>query len=182
VLAKFARLIFHGHACRLAARLRAKQLHAGLEGSVISDDFQEAAILKIGLSVDSGDCKFVLPQGCTQIVTHIRLHEELNHPETGSQEERERKKADEKCSRLKAHRYLLPVLATAEAFTGPANSESWPIGMKKFATESCPASTTIVLRKNPAVLCHATMVYLPGDTSGMRYCPARSALGTSDSE
>ncbi len=100
----------------------------------------------------------------------------------GSQEERERKKADEKCSRLKAHRYLLPVLATAEAFTGPANSESWPIGMKKFAAESCPASTTIVLRKNPAVLCHATMVYLPGDTSGMRYCPARSALGTSDSE
>src|SRR6185437_2790368 len=106
MLAKFAQLVFYSSACRVTMRIVEQQLCSSLKCGVFACDLEEPAVLKIAFGADAGDGYLALIQGCAEPITHGRLHEPLNHPETARQKRRERDEADQERASLKSRCHL----------------------------------------------------------------------------
>src|SRR5580692_3126454 len=91
--------------------------------------------------------KLVSPQRHAEIVTHRRLHEPLNRPETDRQQQRVRNKVDQEGTSSEAHSHLSPTMLIAGPFAGTFSGGSSPMGIKKPTTELCPGAIRTDFRK-----------------------------------
>jgi hypothetical protein len=159
VLAEFTQLIFDGAARVGALWILPREFQPGFERGILSGYAQKSAVAQIPLGVDIRDRDLAIAERRMQAITHRRLDEALNHPETGCQQYSEGQKAQDESAGAKMSFHRDPPLCPVSCDCCASCFESISRGMKKSAVASCALSTTIVLRKKPAVLCQATSVY-----------------------